>query len=375
MQVCSTWRAISSSDPLWQRLTHQVWGRTRSLHDSWREEYIYCHRTAQNFRLRRYQYTTVDFDLSSADGIDGLSCRCLALSDHYLASGFADGTVRLFNLATRLHVSTFRPEVRDRLGRFSLAVLGILFTDGSVVFACVDGDIYVSEIEVGETSPRRAHCGDVMHDGALVDFAGCSRWWVGLYAGVPGRSFRVWDGQREQLLFVGGSITDPSSVMGWHLLTELTQFIGRVRVTNQELAVACTSLRFIAFNLRNPGNLLGDEEFERELIGGAFDVSDETFLLMDGNGVGSVRKLGTLEELCRFTVADAARGSVLGCINVGNALICARGMVRVWETEHGGYLYSLREMVGEANAMVADDRHVVACSPDSIIHLWDFGAR
>ncbi|XVF42736.1 hypothetical protein PTKIN_Ptkin01aG0387800 [Pterospermum kingtungense] len=48
MQVCSTWQAVSRSDPHWHRLTRVIWGRNHLMRDTWREEYNYLH---QRFRI------------------------------------------------------------------------------------------------------------------------------------------------------------------------------------------------------------------------------------------------------------------------------------------------------------------------------------
>ncbi|KAM7503772.1 hypothetical protein LguiB_002676 [Lonicera macranthoides] len=375
-QVCSTWRAVSRSDLLWQNLTRTIWQRTRRLHDTWRDEYIYCHRTARNFRMHRNIYTTLHFLPPTDDNNDApLSCRRLALFDHYLAAGFSDGSVRLFHLPTRIHLSTFLPHHRDRLGPFSRAVSGIILSDTQLVFASLDGDIHVAATNNAELPPRRTHVGDVVNDGALVDFSGCERWWVGLYAGVPGRAFHVWNGGTEELVFIGGTLTDPEAVMGWHLLTELTQLIGRVRVTSQELAIACTSLRVIVFDLRNQVLVLGEEEFRRGIIVGSLDANQEALVIVDGRGRANVRRAGTLEEVCRFMVMGASQRGVLGCMNSLYALMCTGNVIRVCEVERGEHLYNLRERIGETSAIITDERHVAACSSDCTIHLWDFGAQ
>ncbi|TYI74722.1 hypothetical protein E1A91_D07G223000v1 [Gossypium mustelinum] len=370
-QVCSTWQAVSRSDPLWHRLTTVIWGRTHRMHASWREEYVYRHQTAQNFRAGRSFYHTLHFDPASVDNPDGLTCRCLTLSDTHLACGFADGTVRLFDLSTRQLVGTFHPHHRDRFGRFSRAVSGIVITDPRIIFATLDGDIHVAIID-GEPLARTAHLGNVVNDGALVDFTGCGRWWVGLYAGVPGRALHVWDGNTEELAFVNTNLTDPEAVMGWHTLTELSETIGRVRVTGQESAVACTSLRYMVVDLRNPEFPLHDREWRRRLTVTSLDTNGEAFIMVDSRGLAIVRRVDTLEEVCRFNTRNV---NVMGCMNLGYALMCAAGVVRVWEIEHGQHLYSLNQNVEEVNAMVADDRHVAAAGSDTGIHLWDFGAQ
>ncbi|XP_059664645.1 transcriptional regulator STERILE APETALA [Cornus florida] len=374
-QVCSTWLAVSRSDLLWQNLTSSIWNRHHLLHDTWCDEYIYRHRTAHNFRVGQYIYSTLHFIPSEDDDNDGLSCRRLALSDNFLAAGFSNGSVRLFHLPTRLHLSTFQSHQRDRIGRFSPAISGIILSDTQLVFASLDGDIHVAATDVGPPA-RRTHLGNQVNDGVLVDFTGCARWWVGLYAGVPGRAFHVWDGATEELLFVGGTLTDQEAVMGWHLLTELTVLIGRIRITGQESAVACTSPRVIVFDLANQGIVFGEEEFQTGLIVGSVDANNDAFIVVDSRGVASVRRAGTLEEVCRFTVRGASQRSVLGCMNGGYALMCAGGVINVWEVEQQGqHLYRFNERIGEANALIADDRYVAACSSDATIHLWDFGAQ
>ncbi|KAG5551359.1 hypothetical protein RHGRI_009690 [Rhododendron griersonianum] len=385
-QVCSRWQAVSRSDLLWRELTRRIWNRRLRLlpHPTWRDEFIFRHRTARNFRTGRYIYTALPLIPPDDDGNDGdgdedniLSCRRLALSDHHLAAGFSDGSVRLFHLPSRTHLLTLRPQHRHLLGRFSRAVSGIILSDAQVIFASHDGDIHVAMVNNG-APVRRAHLGAVVNDGALVDFSGCSRWWVGLYAGVPGRAFHVWNGLTEELVFVGGTLTDPEAVTGWHLLTDLTDFIARVRVPTHDSAVACTSLRVIVLDLTNHGIILGDEEFHRGLIVGSVDASESAFVAVDARGLASVRRVATLEEICQFTVRGATQRAVLGCMNSGYVIMCTGGVFRVWEVEHGAHLphlYSFRERVGEVTAVAADERYVVACSSDTSMHLWDFGAQ
>lgn len=348
------------------------------MHDTWQDEFIYRHRTTRNFRTRTYGYFTLHFDPSDVDEPDSLSCRCLTLSDLYLAAGFADGTVRLFLLNNRLHVRTLRPPLRDRFGRFSRAVSGIVISDSTLTFATMDGDIHVAQID-GAGHTRTAYAGDIVNDGALVDFTGCGRWWVGLFAGVPGRAFHIWDCNSEETTFVGGSLTDPEAVMGWHTLTELTTSLGRLRITGGETAVACTRWKIMAIDLRNQGVIIGeDEEPRRGLVVTAFDANEEAYVRVDGRGNASVRRSDTQHTVCEFRVGGAAQRSVMGCVNRLHALMCAGGVMRVWEVERGEYLYSIRERVGEVDAMVADDRHVAVASSSSTaqstIHLWDFGA-
>ncbi|CAH1424399.1 unnamed protein product [Lactuca virosa] len=381
-QVCRTWRTVSQSDLLWQNLTRRIWHRHHLLHPTWHEEYIYRHRTARNFRLRRCIYTTLHFPANDDNTNEGLACHRLALSDYLLAAGFSDGSVRLFHLPTRFHLSTFHPHQRNHLGPFSRAVCGLFFSDDRLIFASLDGDIHVASInDPGAT--RRAHLGDVVTDGVLVDFAGCNQWWIGLYAGLPDRAFHVRNGNTEELVYIGGTLTNPDAVIGWGLLNDLTEHIGRIRIASEDLAVGFTSSKVLVFDLRNQITLREEEvmrhinvgEEEEEVVGdinvGAADAYDKALVFVNTRGVANVRHVSSLEEICRFL----ARGALLGCMNGGCSFISTRGGIRVWELDHGEYLYIFRERIGDITAMVADERYLAACSSDNTIHLWDFGAR
>ncbi|KAI9177161.1 hypothetical protein LWI28_011811 [Acer negundo] len=387
-QVCSTWRAVSRSDLLWHRLTRLIWRRTHLLHATWRHEFMYRHRTALNFRTGRCSYYTPHFDPSDVEGPDGLMCRCLTLSDIHLACGFADGAVRLFDLATRLHVATFRPQYGNRLG-LSVAVSGIIITDNTrLVFATLDGVIHVVDDindPAQQQQPRRVHLGELVNDGVLIDFSGCRRYWVGLYAGLAGPAFRIWNGQTETLTFVGGSLTEQYAVIGWRMLTDLNEFVGRVRVSEgQNSAVACTATRIIdntrvngqvmVLDLSN-GEVRLSEQPRRGIVARSVDVSREAYVIVDNRGRAIVRRVDTLEEVCRFNTmfVESGGGGMIGCMNLMYWLMCAEGAIRVWEVEGGIYMNMFRErLVEEVNAFVADDRHVAASS-GSTLHLWDFG--
>ncbi|KAL9241195.1 hypothetical protein vseg_015332 [Gypsophila vaccaria] len=388
-QVCTTWRAVSRSELLWQNLVRIVWNRTTLLHfPSWRDQFIHHHRTARNFRLSRssHHLLPLDLDPAAANAADPqlpLFCLRLCLSLHYLAAGFSDGSVRLFHLPTRLHLRTVHPLLRDRLGIYSRAVSGLVLDSviDRLVFASLDGDIHVATPFAGPNPPRRAYLGDVVNDGALVDFSGSSLFWVGLYAGVPERAFRVWDAQSEELLFAGGSLTNPESVMGWHMLTELrpAEFVGRVRVITDAVAIGVTSLRVLVLDLNQHGVIIGEEAPRRGIIVGSMDTSDDTLVVIDTRGVASVRLVRTLEEVCRFVVAARGAGAgslrgLVGCKNNMNVIVCIGGVIRVWDGENGEYLYSLRERLDEASAIVASDQYLVASCNNTTIHMWDFGA-
>ena len=128
----------------------------------------------------------------------------------------------------------------------------------------------------------------------------------------------------------------------------------------------------MVLDLRNPEFPLHDRESRRGLIVNSMDTNNEAFIIVDSRGRAIVRRADTLEEICRF---NTRLGNVMGCMNLGYALMCAGGVTRVWEIEHGQHLYSFGENIGAVNAMVGDDRHVAAASRDTTIHLWDFGAQ
>ncbi|GER39529.1 transcriptional regulator STERILE APETALA family protein, partial [Striga asiatica] len=355
-QVCSTWRAISNSELLWYNLSRHIWvSADLGRHPTWRDEYIHRHRTAANFHLCRHSHAALNLLPDVGPVGRQPSCRRLALSDLHLAIGFSDGGVHIFRLPDGPHlVSVLYPQGHDRhMGRFSSSVSGIILTDARLVFATLDGDVHVSSLD-GPSFLRRARTGDVVSDGALIDFSGRGRWWVGLYA---------------ELLFVGGTLTDPEALTGWHSLTEMTDPIGSVRVTAQGHAVACTSHRVIAFDLQNQvATVSGDELSRRGIVVGSFDSNHDSVLVADGRGRAHIRRVVDLGEVSRFAVrrGSGRMGKVLGCMNGGCAVLSVGGVIRVWGIESGEYLYSFRERMEECSAIVANETRVVACSSDGI---------
>ncbi|KAG4120633.1 hypothetical protein ERO13_D11G156320v2 [Gossypium hirsutum] len=255
-------------------------------------------------------HVTLHFDPSDVDLPDELTCRCLTLSDTHLVCGFDDGTHG------------------DRFGRFLRVVSGIVISHPRIIFSTLDGNIHMAIID-GQPLARWAHIGNVLDDGALVDFTRCGRSWVGLYAGVPGHAFHIWDGNTEELVYLNASLTDPEAVMGWHMLTEFTETIGRVRMTSQESAVACTDSSYMILDLIN-----------QRLRVTCFDTNNEAFITVDNRRRAIVRRAGTLEEVCRF---HTRHSNAIGCVNLGYALMCSVGVAR-------------------------------SSCRDITIHLWDFGA-
>ncbi|KAK7371862.1 hypothetical protein VNO80_05228 [Phaseolus coccineus] len=376
-QVCSTWREVSRSDLLWEHLTRRIWRRTFRVSDTWHREYINCHRTARNFETGRLTSSTPQFNHSERRR--SLICRCLALSDTRLACGFVDGTVRVFDLETYDHVSTFLSDHGHLFGPFSRSVSGIVITDSNITFARLDGDIYVDAIDVhGQSQARRAVSGFVMNNGALVGFAGTRRWWVGMFAGIAGRAFQVWNAESGESVFVGGRLTDPETVMGWHMLTELVEPVGRVRVTEGEFVVACTGLRLICFNAWNPGVLLRDVMSASGFVVSSMDVSEEAFVVVEREGVGTVWRVGTMELMSRFLLRGSWVRGLWGCMNLGYVLTYSPNptpFVRVWniEQEEGRMCVRVYLRAGEVNSMVAHHTHMAISS--SHINLLDFGVQ
>jgi hypothetical protein len=239
----------------------------------------------------------------------------------------------------------------------------------------------------GPIPARRAIIGDVVNNGVLVEFAGCSRFWVGLFAGHAGGAFQIWDTQTEQRVFVGGSLTDPEAVQGWHMLTELVEPVGRVRVTEREFVVACTTSRLICFNLRNPEILLRDMGSTTGFMVSSLDISHEVFVVVERNGVGTVRRVGNFERVSRFRLRGSWLRGLLGCMNLGYVITYSSvsGLLRVWDihepTARLCITIAVRDDGGEGqgqvhgNSMVANQTHVAISSNDSSIHLLDFSVQ
>ncbi|KAK8943120.1 Transcriptional regulator STERILE APETALA [Platanthera zijinensis] len=291
------------------------------------EEFISLHRTASNFRAGRCLHTHIPTPAASI-----LTCRRLAISDRHLAAGFSDGSVRLYDLpaASLIAHHAFHPH-RDRLGQFSAAIVGIiLLSQRRLVFASQDGDITVANVDednFSEVVARRARAGNLVEDGTLVDFAGDERRWVGLFAGVPGWSWRVWDGETEQEVYAGGSLTDADSVAGWHMLADISfPSVARIAVAAAGTVVGCTGSRVQAMR-----------------VGGMVEVTAEVSRF----GVAAGRRMRR-EEM------RPGRG-VVGSMNWGYVVMWVGGVGRVWDALTGESLYALRRGTGEMRAAASSD--------------------
>lgn len=179
----------------------------------------------------------------------------------------------------------------------------------------------------------------------------------------------------ETIILDGGSLTDHSSVDGWRMLTEMNDLVGRVRVSEEHgIAVACTRDHNLVYDIRNQVTLSEEENVRIGFAVGSTDVNVEAYVMMDGRGRAIVRRLDNLQEICRFDARIRGSG-VMVCMNLNYVLICAGGVIRIWEAEFGNYLDRFRErLIDDVNAFVADDRYMVAAA-GPIIHLWDFGAE
>lgn len=387
-QVCCTWQAVSHSEMLWKALMHSVWDQNdRQTSESWRNRYIRLHRTASNFRHNRAKYTAIEYDVSSDSNSNGngTACRCLALSPNHLAGGFFDGAVRIFCLSSKECIRTMKAGDPNRLGPLSQAIAGIVLHQDKVVFASFYGSIFVGSISRGDV--RCAHPGNVRDDGTLVDFTGCDRWWVGLYAGISGHACHIWDAGTEELVFNGGDITDPDALRGWRMLTEQAERIGRVRIGSNGLLLLATRLKVAAFDLETQGIFFRvEEEADDEIIVESVDVNRDRVLVASNDGNARVRRMRTLENICALPfdglggADDNSSGSnnnnnsrkILGTLNTWMAFVCIDGVVHAWDADSGARLYRLVEQVGDVFDLVSDDEHVAGCAVDNGIHLWSF---
>ncbi|KAF5741373.1 transcriptional regulator STERILE APETALA [Tripterygium wilfordii] len=299
--VSSTWRAASQSELLWERLVRVVWGKTMRVRPTWREEYIYNHRIARNFRTGRARHYELRFDHSDIRNLfDGTTCRCVALTDTYLACGFLDGAVRVFDVASRQEIRTFRPLERDfRIGAFAASISGIILTGHKIVFSTLDGDIHAAMINE-ETPVRRIRMGEYVRDGSCASFAGNERFWVGMYAGMPNRSFCVWDAATEEILFFGGNFMDHyAGTSGLNMVTDWAEFLARVRVNSEGIACACTHSRVAVFDMRHDALQLVNE-MRQDIVVGSFDANEEACVAVEGFGLGRVSRVPNLQDIYRF---------------------------------------------------------------------------
>jgi hypothetical protein len=71
----------------------------------------------------------------------------------------------------------------------------------------------------------------------------------------------------------------------------------------------------IVFDLRNQRVILG-EEYGIGVVVTSLDVGDGVYVTVDGLWRASVRRVATMEEVCRFIVgASGGASQVMGCMN------------------------------------------------------------
>ncbi|URD84954.1 Transcriptional regulator STERILE [Musa troglodytarum] len=218
-----------------------------------------------------------------------------------------------------------------------------------------------------------------MEDGTLVDFTGNGRWWVGLFAGVPGRSWHVWDAATEQLVYLGGTLTDPDAVLGWHMLIDLSSpVVGRVRIVEPGFAVGFTASSMEVVDLNDTGAMVIRLELPHGVVVDSVDACEDRVIAVDSRSLAVVRRVPALQEICRFSTLRRAEdqhelGEMSVCMNRNYAVVRSGDRVRVWDATTGEYLYRFRERIGEALVVAASDRYVAAWATDTGLHLWDFG--
>jgi hypothetical protein len=74
--------------------------------------------------------------------------------------------------------------------------------------------------------------------------------------------------------------------MGWHMLTDAIEFVGRVRVTNQEMGVGMHELESDSVRPEELGVILGEEEYGIGVMVTSLDVGDGVYVTVDRLGRG-----------------------------------------------------------------------------------------
>ncbi|KAK8934865.1 hypothetical protein KSP39_PZI014234 [Platanthera zijinensis] len=92
----------------------------------------------------------------------------------------------------------------------TVQITGLVQTSNRLIFASEERDIYITQINVCEIQTHVCiiRSGDIDEDGSLVDFIDDGRWWVVLFDKLEGFSWRVWDREIEQEVYVGDFIVN-----------------------------------------------------------------------------------------------------------------------------------------------------------------------
>ncbi|KAH7436759.1 hypothetical protein KP509_05G035100 [Ceratopteris richardii] len=381
-QVCRSWRAVSYSQSLWRRLCLSIWNRDAQLRESsWHQTFITLHRTAVNFSTGSAERYLLDSDSLANHNDATASCRRLAISSDHLAGGFSDGSLCVFSLDSKDCVCSFQTFHESVIGTHSRTIIGIILPDDeeTVTFACMDGSVFKADIAPGAPC-RRVLMGNYVEDGILADFSGNASKWAGLYAGVRGRALRVWDAYSEELVYVGGCMTDADAYAGWTMLVDNADNIGRVKVTRDRLLVVATRSKLCVMDMEALTILL-DISLSRSLqvIPASLALQDKYMLLVSGSGV--VRILGTesAQEVASFSLGMHIRGStVFGAMNSWHLMVNSRDILHVWDFPSIRRPYRLATGLTDVTDLVCNDNNIaIACGSgeEQGIHIWDFTPR
>ncbi|KAJ7517007.1 hypothetical protein O6H91_21G008200 [Diphasiastrum complanatum] len=375
-QVCSYWRNVSASENLWEILCNCLWdSRERQIEISWRAKFVRFHATLSNFRQGKARYLTLQMEEDDDEDFSVIRrCTCLALSNEFLAAGFYDGAVRIFDTCTGSCICTLRHEQDYVFGLYSSAIAGLCLDNKEVVYASVRGSLLTGDI--GTKKCTSVYSGNVIEDGALISFAGSKTWWVGLYAGSPGQSIRIWSSETRELLYRGGNLLDDDAMLGWRTFIELADHFGKVRIVNDTLLLAASRTKLTIIDLETHGTIV-NVEWHQQITIGALDVACNRLLTVAMYEAAQILRIPALDELCKLEHVLAADDytKLIGTMNSRHALLTSDpGFLNVWDALTGTHLYAFREQVKGIHDLVANDMFVAACSRDSTVHFWDFTA-
>ncbi|KAK8934864.1 hypothetical protein KSP39_PZI014235 [Platanthera zijinensis] len=189
-----------------------------------------------------------------------------------------------------------------------------------------------------ETGVEKRH-----EDGCLADFIDDGHWWVGLYSKLEGFSWRIWDGEPEQEVYVGAFIVNNKII--FPLEFDLDGRIAAQICVEEGLMVMGTSNHVWVMRVGSAMNVIEEMKIVKQTMYQMSTSNGKILLVDDVEAMNSVFDGTTLEKVSEFNLMERHEFHSnwrVSCMNMGFVIMWEDEIYgRVWDVEVGRCLYCL----------------------------------
>ncbi|KAK8958183.1 hypothetical protein KSP40_PGU019362 [Platanthera guangdongensis] len=150
---------------------------------------------------------------------------------------------------------------------------------------------------------KLSECVKKDEDDCLVDFIGDGRWWVGLYRKLEGFSWRVWDEETEQEVYVGAFIVNNKII--FLLEFDLDRRIAaQICAVEEGLVVMGTSNHVWVMRVGHAMNVIEEMKIAKQTMYQMSTSNGKILLMDDVEAMALVFDGTTLEEVGGFNLME-----------------------------------------------------------------------